>query len=131
MFVCDTHADTLYEMGWQKNPAPDVTLSRLAAGGVALQVLALFTGPKGRLGDVQAIVAAELEALDRLLAQGFRQVDDPALAREGAVSIMLSIEGGEVFEEGLHTVAQWRRRGVDRYRNNAPRVRRSLGARRA
>jgi len=47
-----------------------------------------------------------------LKAQGFKQIDDPSEAKEGVVSILLSIEGGEVFEDGIDTVASWRKKGV-------------------
>ena len=112
MFICDTHADTLYEMGWKKNNDPDITLERARRGGVALQVMALWTGPKGKAGDVPAIVAAELAALDVLKAQGFKQVDDPRKAVEGETAILLSVEGGEVFEGGIQTVTDFWKKGV-------------------
>ncbi len=112
MFLCDTHSDTLYEVGWKKNSNTDITLERELKGNVALQVMALWTGPDGRAGDVKGIVAAELAALEVLKAKGFKQVDDPSKAREGEVAILLSVEGGEVFEDGIGTVAYWRDKGV-------------------
>ena len=112
MFLCDTHADTLYEVGWKKNENPDITLQRLKDGNVALQVMALWTGPKGKAGDVKGIVDAELSALDLLKSRGFRQIDDPSQIQEGVPSILLSVEGGEIFEGGLQTVSYWREKGV-------------------
>lgn len=112
MILCDTHADTLYELGYKKSSNPDITMERLLKGGVTLQVLALWTGPDGNKGDVNGIVSAELEALEALKAKGWRQVDDPSMAREGEPCVMLSVEGGEVFEGGLHTVQYWREKGV-------------------
>ncbi len=112
MFICDTHADTLYEVGYKKNSNPDITLERAKKGGVALQVMALWTGPKGKAGDVQGIIAAELAGLEALKAQGFKQIDDPQKAVEGEVSILLSVEGGEVFESGIETVADFWQKGV-------------------
>lgn len=112
MFLCDTHADTLYEVGWKKNENPDITLERLREGNVALQVMALWTGPKGKAGDVKGIVEAELLALDLLKGRGYRQIDDPSEIVEGTPSILLSVEGGEVFEGGLETVSYWRQKGV-------------------
>lgn len=114
MRICDTHSDTLYAMGVQR-AAPDelmITPRRLREGGVTLQTFALWTGAKGNQGDVDGIVAAELAAIPALLNAGLTQVDDPALAPADGCSFMLSIEGGEVFEKGLHTVAAWRDKGV-------------------
>ncbi len=112
MFLCDTHSDTLYEVGWKKNNNTDITLERELAGNVALQVMALWTGPDGKKGDVKGIVSAELEALEVLKARGFKHIDDPFEAKEGEVAILLSVEGGEVFEDGIETVAYWRKKGV-------------------
>ncbi len=112
MFLCDTHSDTLYEVGWKKNNNTDVTLERTRKGGVALQVMALWTGPDGKAGDVKGIVAAELDALESLKAKGFKHIDDPSKAREGETAILLSVEGGEVFEGSIETVAYWRQKGV-------------------
>ena len=112
MWICDTHSDTLYAMGVQHAKELMVTPQRLRQGGVTLQTFALWTGSKGNQGDVNGIVAAEMAAIPALLAAGMRQVDDPAQAQEGESSFMLSIEGGEVFESGLESVAQWREKGV-------------------
>ena len=112
MWICDTHSDTLYAMGVQHAKELMITPQRLRQGGVTLQTFALWTGSKGNQGDVNGIVAAEMAAIPALLAAGVRQVDDPAQAQEGESSFMLSIEGGEVFESGLETVAQWREKGV-------------------
>lgn len=112
MFIADTHADTLYAMGVTHTPHPAVTPERLRRSGVTLQTLALWTGPDGSRGDVDGIIRAELAALPSLTAAGLKQVDDPAEAVEGECAFMLSVEGGEVFEAGLDTVADFRRRGV-------------------
>ena len=112
MHVCDTHSDTLYEVGYKKNISPDITLERARRGGVTIQVMALWTGPQGNAGDYQGIVAAELEALQILKAQGFQQIDDPAQAKEGQTAILLSVEGGEVFQGGLESVEAFRKKGV-------------------
>jgi membrane dipeptidase len=102
----------LYEVGWKKNENPDITLQRLKDGNVALQVMALWTGPKGKAGNVKEIVEAELSALDLLKSRGFRQIDDPSQIQEGTPSILLSVEGGEIFEGGIETVSYWREKGV-------------------
>ena len=112
MFIADTHSDTLFAMGPQKAPELMITPQRLREGGVTLQVCALWTGRHGNKGDVAGIVKAELAAMPRLIDAGVRKVDDPADAHEGESCFMLSVEGGEVFEGGVHTVEEWRRQGV-------------------
>lgn len=112
MFIADTHADTLFAMGVAHTPHPAITPERLRRGGVTLQTLALWTGPQGNGGDVAGIVQAELAVLPTLTAAGLKQVDGPDEAAEGECAFMLSVEGGEVFESGLDTVTDFRRRGV-------------------
>ena len=114
MYIADTHSDTLYAMGVQHAPADRlmITPERLCQGGVTLQVFALWTGGKGNKGDVAGIVQAELSQVPGLIAAGLRQVTDPADAGDGEQCFMLSVEGGEVFEPGLHTVQLYRDKGV-------------------
>ena len=114
MYIADTHSDTLYAMGVQHAPADRlmITPERLCQGGVTLQVFALWTGGKGNKGDVAGIVQAELSQVPGLIAAGLRQVTDPADAKVGEQCFMLSVEGGEVFEPGLHTVQLYRDKGV-------------------
>lgn len=112
MFIADTHCDTLYVMAHTPQEPLAITPKRLRQGGVSLQVCALWTGRQGNRGDVDGITAAELAALPQLTQSGIRQVFDPREATEGECSLMLSIEGGEVFEKGLHTVQRWRDKGV-------------------
>ena len=114
MYIADTHSDTLFAMGVQHTPAADlmITPDRLREGGVTLQVFALWTGRHGNKGDVDAIVAAELSQVPVLESMGLRKVDDPAEAKDGEHCFMLSVEGGEVFEKGVHTVQMWRDKGV-------------------
>ena len=118
MFIADTHSDTLYAMGVHHAPAERlmITPEKLRRGGVSLQTFALWTGSKGNKGDVAGIVASELAALPGLTAAGLRQVDSPEealrLHEAGECCCMLSVEGGEVFEPGLSTVAEYREKGV-------------------
>ena len=114
MYIADTHSDTLYAMGVQHAPADRlmITPQRLREGGVTLQVFALWTGGKGNKGDVAGIVQAELSQVPGLIAAGLRQVTDPADAMDGEQCFMLSVEGGEVFEPGIHTVQLYRDKGV-------------------
>lgn len=112
MFIADTHSDTLFAMAYAPESPLMITPERLRQGGVTLQVCALWTGSRGNKGDVEAITQAELNAMPRLIEAGVRQVMDPSEAKPGESCFMLSIEGGEVFEKGIHTVAAWRDRGV-------------------
>lgn len=111
MFIADTHCDTLYVMSGTSE-SPCVTPKTLHDGGVTLQTLALWSGRYGNKGDYDGIVAAELSVLHLLTDAGIRQVSDPSDAREGENCCMLSIEGCEVFEAGLHRIAEFRERGV-------------------
>ena len=112
MFIADTHSDTLYAIGVHNAKNTMISPARLAEGGVTLQVFALWTGAKGNEGDVAGIVSAEMSAVPGMIAAGLKQVDDPAQAKEGEHSFMLSVEGGEVFEKDLSTIAYWREKGV-------------------
>lgn len=110
MFIADTHCDTLYAMARHPGEKLMITPELLHQGGVTLQTLALWTGPKG--ADADALAEEELAQLPRLTAAGLRQVDDPAQAKEGECCFMLSIEGGELFQSDLAAVQRWRERGV-------------------
>lgn len=112
MLIADTHCDTLYAMAHTPDAPLCITPERLHQGGVTLQVCALWTGRDGNRGDVDAITAAELAQAPRLAQAGIRQVLDPSEAKAGESCFMLSIEGGEVFEQGIHTVEAWRNKGV-------------------
>lgn len=114
MWICDTHSDTLYAMGVMKTPEAElmITPERLRRGGVTLQTFALWSGRKGNQGDVQGVMDAEMSMVPKMLAAGLKQVDDPAQVKEGENAFMLSIEGAEIFEQGLEKVAEWREKGV-------------------
>lgn len=65
MFLADTHSDTLFSLGVGKRTfaQTDITPDRLRQGGVSLQTLALWSGPKGPNGDYEAIADAEYAAI--------------------------------------------------------------------
>lgn len=114
MFIADTHSDTLFSLGVMKRPLTEccITPERLHKGGVTLQTFALWSGPKGPGGDYRAVAEAEYAAVSQFTSAGLRQVDAPAQAREGENAFMLSLEGCEVFQDGLSAVADWRARGI-------------------
>ncbi len=112
MIICDTHADTLFQMVCEPEAALDVTLERLQAGGVSLQVLAMFVGMDNEPDKIRRRFEAMLLAYKGLLAQGWQQAMDPGEAREGVVKTLLSVEGCEIFEPGLEVIAEYREKGV-------------------
>jgi len=111
MIICDTHCDTLYTLATRPGAPLDVTMEHLRQGGVSLQTLAMYVG-KGRQGDVEALFAEMFRQLEGLKAAGWQQVDDPSEAMDGQVAVMLSVEGCEPFDPGLHVIEEYRRRGV-------------------
>ena len=113
MYIADTHSDTLYNLArGQKITEVDITPDRLREGGVTLQTFAMWSGPKGPQGDYAALAEAEYAARPQFIDVGIPQVDDPSEAASGKPHFMLSLEGCEVFQDGLDKVAFWRERGV-------------------
>ena len=111
MIICDTHCDTLYNLVAHPGEPLDVTMDALRKGGVSLQTLAMYVG-KGRKGDVEKLFADMFRQMERLEAEGWKRVDDPSEAVDGQVAVMLSVEGCEPFDPGLHVIEEYRRRGV-------------------
>ena len=114
MFLADTHSDTLFSLGVGKRTfaQTDITPDRLRQGGVSLQTLALWSGPKGPNGDYEAVADAEYAAIRHFTDAGIRQVDDPEDVKPGENTFMLSFEGCEVFQKSDEMVAFWRQRGI-------------------
>lgn len=113
MLIADTHSDTLFNLSRGRTiDQVDITPARLKEGGVTLQTFALWSGPKGSGGDYVAIAEAEYAARQQFIDAGIPQVDDPSEARDGKPHFMLSLEGCEVFQDGLEKVAFWRERGI-------------------
>ncbi len=112
MRICDAHADTLYNLVTAPGRPTDLTMDRLQKGGVSLQTLAMYVGPKAPLEEVEQLFSRMLEAFEGLKRQGWVQAFDPSEAVSGEVRFMLSIEGCEVFERGLETIGRYRELGV-------------------
>ena len=113
MYIADTHSDTLYNLSkGMKLQEVDITPARLQEGGVTLQTFAMWSGPKGPGGDYNALAEAEYAARQQFIDAGVPQVDDPSQAQADKPHFMLSLEGCEVFQDGLDKVALWRERGV-------------------
>ncbi|MBR6668830.1 MAG: membrane dipeptidase [Clostridia bacterium] len=113
MYIADTHSDTLFNLSrGRKLQEVDITPDRLHQGGVTLQTFALWSGPKGPAGDYNALAEAEFAARQQFIDAGIPQVDDPSQAVDGKPHFMLSLEGCEVFQDGLEKIALWRERGI-------------------
>jgi len=102
----------LYRLALEPDQQPCVTPERLEAGGVSLQVFALWAGPDGPAGNAYGHAQAQLGAWRALREGGLRAVDSPFDARDGRVAAMLSIEGGEVFSHDLARLRTFRDHGV-------------------
>ena len=112
MRICDAHADTLYNLVTVPGKANDLTMERLKKGGVSLQTLAMYVGPKAPLEEVEALFDRMLAAFEDLKRQGWTQAFDPDEAVDGETRFMLSIEGCEVFAKGLDVIQRYRDLGV-------------------
>lgn len=113
MLLFDTHADTLYRRCFPYGPGEmDVTEEKLRAGGVSVQVMALFVGGKSDLPSMAKAFEKMMEQKEQLKAAGLRQVDDPAEAREGETAFMLSVEGCDLLDGHGERLSDWRKTGV-------------------
>ena len=113
MIICDTHCDTLYMRALQPGETPCVTMGNMKRGGMSLQTCTLFAGSKGMSDHPYDKAMAEYAAFERLADQeGWTRVDSPLEAEEGKVKILLSIEGGEIFEGSVERVREFYDRGI-------------------
>lgn len=113
MIICDTHCDTLYMRALEKGKTPCVTMEAMKRGGMSLQTCTLFAGSKGMSDHPYDKAMAEYAAFEHLAAaEGWQKVSSPLEAEEGKVKILLSIEGGEIFEGSVERVHEFHERGV-------------------
>ncbi|MDD2428231.1 MAG: dipeptidase [Eubacteriales bacterium] len=112
MILCDAHCDTLYNLVTKPGEKTDLTMDRLIKGGVNLQTMAMYVGPKATQQEVDLLMDNMLLAFEELKSQGWTQAFDPSEAEEDTVKFMLSIEGCEPFQNGLHAIARFREKGV-------------------
>lgn len=123
-FVVDAHCDTVLRLvkgASLAGPEPQghVDLPRLAAGGVDLQIFALWVDARERRGGFTVRCLELLEAVQREVAahpdrlQLIRSRHDLSAAREsGRIGVLLSIEGGEALEGSLAALRAFFRLGV-------------------
>ena len=113
MIICDTHCDTLYLRALQPDETPCVTMENMVKGGMNLQTCTLFAGSKGMSDHPHDKALAEYAAFERLAeTEGWQKVHSPLEAEEGKVKILLSVEGGEIFEGSVERVHEFYERGV-------------------
>ncbi len=113
MIICDTHCDTLYMRALQPQETPCVTMEAMRAGGMSLQTCTLFAGSQGVSGQPYQKAMAEYAAFERLeREEGWQKVNSPLEAEDGKVKILLSVEGGEIFEGNPARVQEFYERGV-------------------
>ena len=113
MIICDTHCDTLYMRALEPEKTPCVTMEAMQRGGVSLQTCTLFAGSQGVSGHPYEKAMAEYAAFERLRdTEGWTRVHSPLEAEEGKVKILLSVEGGEIFEGSVSRVQEFYERGV-------------------
>ena len=113
MIICDTHCDTLYMRALEKEKTPCVTMDAMVRGGMSLQTCTLFAGTKGVSDHPYDKAMAEYAAFEHLAkTEGWQKVDSPLEAEEGKVKILLSVEGGEIFEGSVERVHEFYQRGV-------------------
>ena len=100
MLICDTHADTLWNMVCEDRSPDlpyDITKDFLTAhDGVRVQALALYIPPQG-MEQTPDYVQRELAAFEQLKREGWRQITDISQALPGEANVMLTIEGCEAF----------------------------------
>ena len=113
MLICDTHCDTLYMRALKPDQPPCVTMQHMQAGGVSLQTCTLWAGIQQQKGYGYRNAMDEYAAFERLAREeGWQKVDSPLEAEEGKTKILLSIEGGEVFEGSVERVREFHALGV-------------------
>lgn len=112
MRIIDTHCDTLYMRALQEEQRPCVTLEAMRAGGMSVQTCTLFAGSQGPKGHPYEKAMAQVAALNRLQADGWKRVDSPLDAKDGECAVLMSLEGGEILEDRLERVAEFRGYGA-------------------
>ncbi|HEY8418722.1 MAG TPA: dipeptidase [Limnochordales bacterium] len=123
-FVVDAHCDTALRLVQGASLAGTsaeghVDLARLVAGGVDLQVFALWVDPRQRRSGFTVRCLEMLEAVRRAVAahpdrlqliETRRDLDE--VHRSGKIGVLLSIEGGEALEGSLSALRAFQCLGV-------------------
>ncbi|MBQ8137115.1 MAG: membrane dipeptidase, partial [Clostridia bacterium] len=88
-----------------------VTDEALKKGGVSLQTMAMFVGGKPEIEAIQRAFSA-MEAVFARWKETRKQIVDPQDAKVGETAFMLSVEGCDLLQNGLETLAHWQAIGV-------------------
>ena len=118
MYLCDTHADTLYrrfeegkKSGWS-SASCDITGEKLRQGHVTVQTMALFVGGSPDLRDIASAFEGMWLEGERLEKEGLRRVLDYRDGVEGESAFIYSVEGCDLLKDRPELLENWRTRGV-------------------
>ncbi|MDR1261997.1 MAG: dipeptidase [Oscillospiraceae bacterium] len=116
MILIDTHCDTLSVMaglGGDINvPGQTITPSRMREGGVTMQVCTLFAGLEGPAGNPADLAQKQLAAIHCFTDEGIRHIKEYGEIEDGVPSVLLSVEGAEIFEGSLESLRKYYDAGV-------------------
>lgn len=112
MLICDCHCDTLYKLQEGERDNNDISLDILNKAGVSLQTMAMYIGTDPRQDVVDLKIKRMLEEFEALKASGAKQALSPSEASENETKLMLSIEGGEAYQEGFDLIDFFYEKGV-------------------
>lgn len=113
MFLCDTHADTLFGRAMRPGQKDfDVTYDKLKKGGVTVQTLALFVGGSPEKEKVALVFDKMYAALEEIKQEGWKQLFDYRDGIEGESAFVLSVEGCDLLDGDLSMIGEWRKKGV-------------------
>ncbi|MDR2657199.1 MAG: dipeptidase [Oscillospiraceae bacterium] len=116
MILIDTHCDTLSVMaglGGDINvPGQTITPDRMREGGVTTQVCTLFAGLEGPAGDPAGLAQKQLAAIHCFTDEGIRHIKEYGEIKDGVPSVLLSVEGAEIFEGSLDSLRKYYDAGV-------------------
>lgn len=112
MIICDCHCDTLYNLAIGKKKGNDISLARLQKAGVSLQVMAMYIGSNPQKDIVRRRMQDMLSAFEEWKQNGAVQAFSACEATEDQSKMLLSIEGGEAYEDGLSILDDFVEKGV-------------------
>jgi len=121
-YSSDLHCDTALRLLKGKRLDGDdghVSLKRLRAGHIRLQVFACWVSPKyrrtGAVAQAEKLIAAVIEETERLSADLQLVVDADSWAssqKQGKIGILLGIEGAHALGDRLENLERFRRLGI-------------------
>ncbi|MDR0397069.1 MAG: dipeptidase [Oscillospiraceae bacterium] len=116
MILIDTHCDTLSVMaglgGDISVTGQTITPERMRQGGVTMQVCTLFAGVDGPAGDPAGLARKQLAAARGFTDEGIKHIKEFGEIEDGAPSILLSVEGAEIFEGSMESLRWYYDAGV-------------------